>query len=144
MIMLAKQHGYYAEDPWDSYEDDWALANHRDIWGPNFTTKFFPSELSQEDIDTVSAMFEKWNNVVEHKLTDLGARKFIGGKKPSIGDFVTFSVYINYVFNENTKSAELRRALQEKVEKTPRVQAYVQNMKEEMKEHLAKRIVATL
>ena len=45
MIMLGKQYGYYPEDPWDGYEDDWALANHADIWGPNWNTKFFPAEL---------------------------------------------------------------------------------------------------
>ena len=28
MIYLGKIHGYYPEDPWDAYEDDWALANH--------------------------------------------------------------------------------------------------------------------
>ena len=66
--MLGKQLGYYAEDPWDSYEDDWALANHRDIWGPDWNYKFFPAELDQDTIDTLLVKFEKWNGVVDRKL----------------------------------------------------------------------------
>ena len=142
--MLGKQHGYYAEDPWDSYEDDWALENHGDIWGPNWNFKFFPTELDQATIDELLAKFEKWNGVVDRKLQDLGSRKFIGGKKPTVGDFITFSIYTNFIFNENTKVAELRKGLQAKVDNTPRVKAWLQNMNEENKEHLAKRFVATI
>ena len=68
MILLGKQHGYYKDDPWDAYEDDWALANHGDIWGPNWNFKFFKDELDQNTIDELCGMFEKWNNVVEKKL----------------------------------------------------------------------------
>ena len=100
--------------------------------------------MDQPTIDELLVKFEKWNGVVDRKLQDLGARKFIGGKKPSVGDFVTFSIYTNFVFNENTKVAELRKGLQAKVDNTPRVKAWLQNMNEENKEHLAKRFVATL
>ena len=49
--------------------------------------------------------------MVEKKLADLGARKFIGGKKPSVGDFMTFTIYTNFVFNENTRIASMRASL---------------------------------
>ena len=124
-IMLGKRYGYYKEDPWDAYEDDWAIAFHSDIWGPNFNFKFFKDELDEETLNATVAIFEKWNLVFERKLTELGARKFIGGKKPSVGDFVVFSVYADFIFNDNTKYAKLREALQAKVEDTPKVKAYV-------------------
>ena len=44
-VMLGKKYGYYSSDPWEAYEDDWALAFHGDIWGPNFNFKFFKDEL---------------------------------------------------------------------------------------------------
>ena len=144
MIMLGKKYGYYPEDPWDSYEDDWALANFQDIWGPSFSYKHLKAELDEEEIAATVAVFEKWNNVVERKLTDLGARKFIGGKKPSVGDFITFSAYGNYVLNESTKVPALRNALKEKVENTPRVKTWMQSMQEENKAYLAKRVKASL
>ena len=144
MIYLGKKYGYYPEDPWDGYEDDWALANHSDIWKPDFNFKFFKDELPEETIVEVATMFEKWNKVVDLKLEELGSRKFIGGKKPSIGDFITFSVYADFIFNEHTKVAELRKALQAKVNETERVKLWVQRMNEELKEHLAKRHASTI
>ena len=116
MILLGKKYGYYPEDPWDGYEDDWALANHGDIWGPNFNYKFFKDELEEDVLNETVAIFEKWNKTLERKLSDLGARKFIGGKKPSVGDFITYSVFTNFIFNENTKNTALRQALKAKVE----------------------------
>ena len=143
-IMLGKRYGYYPEDAWDAYEDDWALAFHGDLWGPNFNFKFFKDELDQETLDATVAIFEKWNLVLERKLTELGARKFIGGKKPSVGDFVVFSVYADFIFNENTKHAGMRKALQAKVDDTPNVKAWVQRMQEENKNHLTNRHVSTI
>ena len=144
MIYLGKIHGYYPEDPWDAYEDDWALANQADLWGPDFGLKFLKDELEQADIDHVVNKFTKWNKVVEAKLADLGARKFIGGKKPSVGDFMTFAMYSNFVFNENTRIASMRATLQSKVDDTPHVKAWVQRMQEENKAHLANRHKSSL
>ena len=95
-------------------------------------------------MDAVVAKFEKWNKVVEKKLADLGARKFIGGKKPSVGDFMTFAMYANFVFNENTRIASMRATLQSKVDETPAVKAWVQRMQEENKEHLTNRHKSSL
>ena len=111
MIYLGKIHGYYPEDPWDAYEDDWALANQEDLWSDGYVRNFFKDQLEQADIDAAVAKFEKWNKVVEKKLSDLGSRKFIGGKNPSVGDFMTFAMYGNFVFNENTKIASMRATL---------------------------------
>ena len=98
-IMLGKKYGYYPEDPWDAYHDDWALANFGDIWVPEWYRKFFSDELDDETVDEIVAKFEKWNQTVEGKLSELGVRKFIGGRKPSVGDFVTFAIYANVIFN---------------------------------------------
>ena len=68
MIMLGKTHGYYPEDPWDAYEDDWALSNHSDLWSPAFNFKFFKDELDQKTIDETVQLFEKWNAAVDRKL----------------------------------------------------------------------------
>ena len=144
MIYLGKIHGYYPEDPWDAYEDDWALANHADLWGLDFGPKFLKDELEQSDIDHVVTKFEKWNKVVDKKLQDLGARKFIGGKKPTVGDFMTFSIYCNFVFNENTRSPAMRAKLQALANETPAVKAYVKRMQEENKAHLANRHKSSL
>ena len=46
---------------------------------------------------------------------------FIGGSKPTVGDFVIFAIYADMVLNENTSVPELRNALKAKLEKTPNV-----------------------
>ena len=40
-VLLGKKYGYYSSDPWEAYEDDWALAFHGDLWSPKFNFKFF-------------------------------------------------------------------------------------------------------
>ena len=80
---------------------------------------------------------------MERKLGELKT-KFIGGEKISIGDFVVFSIYADFVYNEHGKNKSLREALQTKVGETPKVSAWVEVMQEENKEHLANRHVATI
>ena len=91
-VLLAKKHGYYPADPWASYNDDWALDNFNDIFVKQFYPLYFKDELSSEDIDGAVERFGKWNKVVDDKLNSLGSN-FIGGAKPTLGDFVTFAIY---------------------------------------------------
>ena len=57
---------------------------------------------------------------------------------------MTFAMYANFVFNENTKIASMRATLQSKVDETPAVKAWVQRMQEENKDHLTNRHKSSL
>ena len=137
-IFFAKKYGYYGKDPWAGYEDDWALDNYNDIFVKQFYPLWFKDEVSSEEIDSTVERFGKWNKGVEAKLEKLGSN-FIGGDKPSLGDFVTFSLYSSFVLNENTKVADLRNSLRAEMVATPSVQGWVKRMQEELKDYLASR-----
>ena len=126
LIMLGKQNGYYPKDAYAAYEDDWAISNFGDIWTREFYTLWFKDEIDDDLISGACDKFEPWNQVVEAKLNTLG--NFIGGEKPSIGDFITFSVYANFILNQDTKVANLRNALRAEMASTPNVQAWVKRM----------------
>ena len=67
-VMLAKRYGYYPADPWESYNDDWALDNFNDVFVKEFYPLYFKDELTSEQIDGAVERFGKWNKVVEDKL----------------------------------------------------------------------------
>ena len=136
--MLAKKYGYYGKDPWSGYEDDWAIGHFGDIFVKDFYPLWFKDELTNEQIEGASEKFAKWNKVVENKLQSLGTN-FIGGSKPSCGDFITFSVYTSHILNENTKRKDLKETLRSEMAETPAVMAWVKRMKEELKDYLANR-----
>ena len=81
-------------------------------------------------------MFSKWNDGIEKKLGQIG-KLYIGGNKPTAGDFKLFSVYADSVLNEHSPRAELKRALLAKMDSTPEVLAWVERMKGELKNYLA-------
>ena len=127
LIMLGKKHNLYQKDLKGGYEDDWAVENFSDIWKPDFYRKWFAEELDSETITVCQESFTKWNEVVEKKLQSLNT-KFIGGDKPSVGDFITFAIYADFVLNQNTKVPDLRNSLRAEMLATPKVQEWVKNM----------------
>ena len=92
--------------------------------------------MTSEEIDGAVDKFSKWNQVFEKKLQKLG-RKFIGGNKPTVGDFTIFAIYADMVLNQNTKVTDLRNSLRAELVSTPTVQDWTKQMQGELKDFLA-------
>ena len=123
--MLAKgQQGQYK---WAGFEDDWAIANYGDIFVKDFFPKWFKDELTNKEIEAAGVKFASWNKVVDAKLNQLNT-DFIGGSKPSCGDYITYSVYSSFITNEHTEVKDLRESLRSEMAKTSAVQAWVKRM----------------
>ena len=76
--------------------------------------------------------------MINEKLEALGP-DFIGGAKPSIGDFILFSMYSLLVFNQNSKVPDLRNSIRAEMVDTPTVSAWVKRMQGELNDYLEKR-----
>ena len=113
--MLAKKHNLYGKDIKAGYEDDWAIDTFGDIFKRDFYPLWFKDEVTDEEIKGARKKFAKWNRIVDQKLGQLGT-PFIGGNKPTVGDFVIFAIYADMVLNEHTFVPELRNALKPKLE----------------------------
>ena len=140
MRHIGRQNGYYPQDDLtEAFNIDWAIETFSDLWTTGFYRLFlFPEAEHGEKHAKALVDFTKFNNLIEGKLTEVGAN-FFAGNRITIADFVIFSVYLSNVLNEAAEETTLRDQFAAALESTPKVREYIERMKAENASFLAVR-----
>ena len=120
MRYLGNELGYYPRgNSLESFDVDWAIDTFNDTWKYPFFVPFFSDTCSKEEVAERVRAFTTLSKLYEKKLGD--GRKWLGGDKISIADFIVGSHYHSVVFNKGVKHASLRTAMKTTIEDTPQV-----------------------
>ena len=79
-----------------------------------------------------------FNALIEKKLSQVG-KKYIARDTVTIGDIAIFMIYSSHCVKENTLRPKHQEACAKSLSEFPLVSKWIDAMKEELAEHLAKR-----
>ena len=135
---LGRKLGYYSDDADACYWIDWAIETHGDLWAKkDYRVFLFKEEATDEELKTMDDNMRAFNGLIEKRLKDQGA-KFLAGDKMTIGDILIFSAYINFCVNEKTMRPKHQEACAKSLGDHPLLTAWIEVMKGEFKDHIAK------
>ena len=137
---LARQHGYSPVGFHGEWANTWVSETIADYGSKGFVSNLFKPEVSEETVKAWTVEHIKLNKTFEDHLAKK-ATKFLAGDKPTASDFHLFSFVTAIPLNEVKKHANVSDALAAThgTDATPLLNAWVETMKEELKDYLANR-----
>ena len=137
---LARKHGYAPKGFLGEWANAWVSDTLADFQAKGYTGKLFGPSVDEATVKAWAEDNMKLNVAIERHLT-ITDTKFLAGDTLTASDFHFFSHVTAFAFNKNMnhKNVQVALAATHGTYKTPKLNAWVERMQGELKDHLAKR-----